>query len=100
MYEYKGRVVRVIDSKSLLIHVDLGFKIYANIWCNIDDFGLGNDIIPILEELILGKVVYFTSHKEKNINYDVYLVDIAFDHERELFLLSVELKKYVVHHPV
>lgn len=92
MYEYKGRVTRVIDQKTLIIHVDLGFKIYANIWVNFENFDLGSEIIPVLEELLLGKVVYFVS-KKLNTPYDVYVVDIAFDIDRKLYLLSDELKK-------
>ncbi len=94
MYEYRGRVKDVIGNSALIIGVDLGFRIYTDIWLNIDHLCISEELIPTLKEHLLGKVIYFSAHKVKNVEADVYWADIAFDKERELFLLEDEVKKW------
>ena len=94
MYEYRGRVKEVIDNNTLIINVDLGFKIYADMWLNIDHLNISEQLIPTLKEHLLGKVVYFVAHKVPRVNADIYWADIAFDKERELFLLEDEVVKW------
>lgn len=93
MYEYRGVVTRIIDENALFIRVDLGFGVYTDVCFNINIGSYGPEVVPLLKKLLLNKVVYFVS---KSPEYGVYDADIAFDVDRELFLLTDEIDKFVL----
>jgi micrococcal nuclease len=87
-YKYKARVVRVIDGDTVVLAIDLGFKITATENCRM----LGYDAPEMrgkdrtkgllakaaLEGLLIGPLT-ITTHKDKKCKYGRYLVEISTD---------------------
>lgn len=87
MYEYRARVIRVIDGDTLELEVDLGFDVFRN-----DTFRLaainapetstdqGKAVKRFVEDLLpKGTEVFIQTIKDKKEKYGRYLAWIYFD---------------------
>lgn len=108
MYEYTGRVIKVVDGDTIDIDVDLGFGIRSKRrirFLGIDTPEIwraetpmekerGKEARDFVKERLLGKIVTFMSHKDKTGKYGRYLGDIVYlGDNREALFITEELKK-------
>lgn len=108
MYTYRGKVIRVIDGDTVVVSVDLGFKIYTKIKVRLkqidtpeiyrpktpDELVRGRRAKHFVEEKVLNKAIVLQTYKDKTGKYGRYLADIMYtDNDNTLHLLSDELKE-------
>ena len=108
MYEYRGKVIRVVDGDTLVVSVDLGFMIYSKLTVRLkqidtpeiyrpktpEELVRGRKAKRFVEEKVLDKAVILKTYKDKTGKYGRYLADILYTNgDSEVFLLSDELKK-------
>jgi len=102
MYNYKGKVVEIIDWDEVLIDVDLGlncsrlmvFKLRLNM-CNLKEYvtikSNKKRLIQYLTDLLVNREVYFLTHKTSRIHQ--YSIDLVFvSPEGELLFLDYKIK--------
>ena len=108
MYEYRAKVVRVIDGDTVVIEIDLGFEIRSKIKVRLkqidtpeiyrpkspEELIRGREAKRFVEERVLNKAILLHTYKDRKGKYGRYLADILYTDEYNMvFLLSDELKK-------
>ena len=89
MWEYKGKVVRVVDGDTFDIVVDLGFNIYHQIRVRLrgvdtpEVYGAdasveGRASSELVKRLIEGKDVIITTYKSIATSYNRYEADVQY----------------------
>jgi micrococcal nuclease len=105
MYNYEGKVLRVVDGDTLDIDVDLGFKIHHIIRVRLvgvdtpevygvkkdsQEYMMGKEASIKVEELCLGKEVLVDTLKDRTGKYGRYLATIHVD-GRNLNAMLIEM---------
>jgi micrococcal nuclease len=103
MYEYKGKVTRVVDGDTVIVTINLGFDIVLdNIKVRLYGIDTPETYRPkcdaeqkhgyaakqFVVDNILNKNVIIKTHKDKKGKYGRYLADIIFDNKSIVKLLK------------
>jgi len=91
MYEYKARVLRVVDGDTVDLDIDLGCSVHVHERCRLyginapethgvkkdsDEYRKGMEATEFLRNMIEGKEILIRTHKDKRGKYGRYLVEI------------------------
>lgn len=91
MYEYKAKVLRVIDGDGVELDIDCGLSVHVHERCRLyginapethgvkkdsEEYARGVMASIFLKELIEGEEVLIRTHKDKRGKYGRYLVEI------------------------
>lgn len=108
MYEYRGKVIRVVDGDTVVVNVDLGFKICSKIMVRLkqidtpeiyspktpEELVRGRKAKNFVEDMVLNKAIILKTYKDRTGKYGRYLADIMYTAEdNTLHLLSDALKE-------
>jgi len=108
MYEYAGKVVKVVDGDTFDVIVDLGFKIKQEIRVRLKDIDTpeiyhpscpeelahGQAAKKFVEEKLLDKEILLVTFKDKTGKYGRYLADVVYvDENYAAHFIIDELKK-------
>ena len=98
MYNYKAKVIKVVDGDTLDLQIDLGFKIFTQIRVRVLDVDtyetkgefkeLGLKIKEATKKLLEGKDVIIESYKSddklKTDKYGRWLCKVSYDNGKDL----------------
>jgi len=91
MYEYKARVLRIVDGDTVDLDIDLGCSVHVHERCRLyginapethgvkkdsEEYKRGMAATEFLRNMIEGKEVLIRTHKDRKGKYGRYLVEI------------------------
>jgi len=95
MYEYSAKVIRVVDGDTLIVLVDLGFKINIELRVRLSKINApdistieGLTTKDMVESLVLNKKVVIKTTKDSKDKYGRYLA--------EVFIGNASINDYLV----